>query len=331
MVCVYHKLLPIAHCTPFGRRSARSFKPGARRISFLKLNPPKDPIWSGCEIYPVGLSPEIGIAGAARIPLSVFLYNISIQIITEKEKEYLIVAISKSGSLRTFVILTYLLFWVLFSVTGLTVYLKAPEIVQTVMQNVCAWTSTFVLIIWFKKFYPNETIKGYLKKQFRKTTVKNFAIPTLIQILLFTLATIIFYSINGEPFKNITFIKTAAILPMVLIFITSGPMGEELGWRGYALNEFQKKYNPLISSLYIGLLWGFWHFPLWLITGLTGYDLVFYSASFMLGIISFSVFVTYFYNKKRKIYLLQYGSIFCLTCCCKSSLLRITNLFLLSH
>ena len=210
-------------------------------------------------------------------------------------------AISKSGSLRTFVILTYLLFWVLFSVTGLTVYLKAPEIVQTVMQNVCAWTSTFVLIIWFKKFYPNETIKGYLKKQFRKTTVKNFAIPTLIQILLFTLATIIFYSINGEPFKNITFIKTAAILPMVLIFITSGPMGEELGWRGYALNEFQKKYNPLISSLYIGLLWGFWHFPLWLITGLTGYDLVFYSASFMLGIISFSVFVTYFYNKKKNI------------------------------
>ena len=88
---------------------------------------------------------------------------------------------------------------------------------------------------------------------------------------------------------------------MVLIFITSGPMGEELGWRGYALNEFQKKYSPLISSLFIGLLWGFWHFPLWIITGLTGYDLLFYSASFMLGIISFSVFVTYFYNKKKNI------------------------------
>ena len=210
-------------------------------------------------------------------------------------------AVSKPGSLRTFVILTYLLFWVLFSITGLTVYLKAPEIVQTVMQNVCAWTSTFVLLIWFKKFYPNETIKGYLKRQFQKTTIQNFAIPTLLQILIITLATIIFYFINGEPLKNITFIRTATILPMVLIFITSGPMGEELGWRGYALNEFQKKYSPLISSLFIGLLWGFWHFPLWIITGLTGYDLLFYSASFMLGIISFSVFLTYFYNKKKNI------------------------------
>ena len=81
-------------------------------------------------------------------------------------------AVSKPGSLRTFVILTYLLFWVLFSITGLTVYLKAPEIVQTVMQNICAWTSTFVLLIWFKKFYPNETIKGYLKDNFKKQRSK---------------------------------------------------------------------------------------------------------------------------------------------------------------
>ena len=210
-------------------------------------------------------------------------------------------AVSKSGSLRLFVILTYVLFWVLFSITGLTVYLNAPEIVQTVMKNVCAWTSTFVLLIWFKKFYPNETIKGYLSRQFQKTTFMNFALPTLLQILMTIMAAFIFYYINGEPFKNITFIKAAAIIPTVLIFITSGPMGEELGWRGYALNEFQKKYSPLISSLFVGLLWGFWHFPLWLITGLTGYELVFYGASFMLGIISFSVFVTYFYNKKKNI------------------------------
>ncbi len=210
-------------------------------------------------------------------------------------------AVSKSGSLRLFVILTYVLFWVLFSITGLTVYLNAPEIVQTVMKNVCAWTSTFVLLIWFKKFFPNETLKGFLKRQFQKTTFMNFALPTLLQILMTIMAAFIFYYINGEPFKNITFIKAAAIIPTVLIFITSGPMGEELGWRGYALNEFQKKYSPLISSLFIGLLWGFWHFPLWLITGLTGYELVFYGASFMLGIISFSVFVTYFYNKKKNI------------------------------
>ncbi len=208
---------------------------------------------------------------------------------------------SKSGSLRTFVILTYLLFWVLLAITGLTVYLKAPGIVQTIMQNVCAWTSTFVLLIWFRKFYPNETLKGFLRKQFPKTSASNFIIPTIIQIFIFAIAVVSFFYLNNKLLQNATFIKPSAILPMLFIFITSGPMGEELGWRAYALNEFQKKYSPLVSSLFIGVLWGFWHFPLWIITGLTGVDLLIYSASFMLGVISFSVFVTYFYNQKKNI------------------------------
>jgi len=221
--------------------------------------------------------------------------------IIKSEKENETIMFSKLGSIRTFVILTNLLFWVLFSITGLTVFLETPEIVQTVMKNICAWSSTIVLLIWFKKFYPNETLKGYLRRQFQKTTFQNFAIPTLIQILLVTLATVIFFYVNGEPLGNIKLIKISAVFPMLLIFITSGPMGQELGWRGFALNEFQKKYSPLVSALFIGVLWGFWHFPLWLITGFAGYDLLLYSASFMLGIVSFSVFLTYFYNKKKNI------------------------------
>jgi len=78
-------------------------------------------------------------------------------------------------------------------------------------------------------------------------------------------------------------------------------MGEELGWRAFALNNLQKNYSPLKAAIIIGFLWGLWHFPLWIISGLTANDLLFYSLSFMLGIISFSVFVTYFYNKTKNI------------------------------
>lgn len=210
-------------------------------------------------------------------------------------------AASKTGSLRTFVILTYVLFWGLFAITGLTVYLEAPEIVQTVMKNVCAWASTFVILIWVKKFYPGESFIDVVKRQFPKTTFGNFAWPTLIQILIVFMATIVFFTLQGEPIKNISFIDPSILLPTILVFITSGPMGEELGWRGYALNEFQKKHSPLVSSLFIGLLWGFWHFPLWIISGFSGIDLLVYCASFMLGILSFSVFMTYFYNKKKNL------------------------------
>lgn len=39
-------------------------------------------------------------------------------------------------------------------------------------------------------------------------------------------------------------------------------LGEELGWRGFALPRLQKTDNALISSLIVGVIWGFWHLPM---------------------------------------------------------------------
>lgn len=207
----------------------------------------------------------------------------------------------KHYSLKSFVLFTNVVFWLLFMLTGGLVYLKAPEIVLTIMKNICAWTSTFVLVLLFKKLYPNETFKAFLKKQFGKVGILDFLIPLLIQVVIVICATAYLFFLRGESFEDVKFINASSILPLLIINITSGATGEELGWRGYALNEFQKKHSPLVASLFIGLLWGLWHFPLWLITGYSGSDLLIYSASFMLGIVSFSVFMTYFYNKSKNI------------------------------
>ena len=38
-------------------------------------------------------------------------------------------------------------------------------------------------------------------------------------------------------------------------------LSEEPGWRGFALPRLQAKFNPLVSSLILGVLWAVWHAP----------------------------------------------------------------------
>lgn len=44
-------------------------------------------------------------------------------------------------------------------------------------------------------------------------------------------------------------------------------LGEEVGWRGYALPRLQGRFGPLRASLVIGTIWGVWHLPLWWMGG----------------------------------------------------------------
>ena len=45
-------------------------------------------------------------------------------------------------------------------------------------------------------------------------------------------------------------------------FFLGGPLGEEPGWRGFALPRLQWRNGPLVGSLILGVLWACWHLPL---------------------------------------------------------------------
>ncbi|MCD2441869.1 CPBP family glutamic-type intramembrane protease [Agromyces sp. SYSU K20354] len=51
-------------------------------------------------------------------------------------------------------------------------------------------------------------------------------------------------------------------LAFATTFLLGGPLGEEPGWRGFALPRLQGRNGPLVGSLILGVLWAFWHLPL---------------------------------------------------------------------
>lgn len=57
------------------------------------------------------------------------------------------------------------------------------------------------------------------------------------------------------------------VVYFVYIFFLGGPLEEEFGWRGYALDRLQTRFNALVSSVMLGLMWGVWHLPLYFMPG----------------------------------------------------------------
>ena len=47
------------------------------------------------------------------------------------------------------------------------------------------------------------------------------------------------------------------------LFPLAGAVGEELGWRGYALPRLQTSNSALTASLILGTIWAAWHLPLY--------------------------------------------------------------------
>lgn len=202
--------------------------------------------------------------------------------------------------LVSFVVSCYAIFLLFFIAIGIGIVLGVDESITNILQIMAAWSSTFAFVILFKRIYPRLRLMDFVKEKFASRISFSVLCTVVIMQAIITTIAIFFRSITNE---NLAFSFTGLSLGLIVFLdnLVRGPLGEELGWRGYVLNELQKKYSPLMSSLIVGVLWGLWHTPLWFASGYTGVHLIQYMLFFMTGIISISVIITFFYNLSRNL------------------------------
>jgi hypothetical protein len=88
----------------------------------------------------------------------------------------------------------------------------------------------------------------------------------------------------------------AALLPMLGFMLILGPV-EEFGWRGLALPILQRHMAPLWAGLLLGVVWGVWHLPAFLLSGTPQSAWAF--TPFLVGAVAVSVILTPLFNSAR--------------------------------
>jgi len=101
-----------------------------------------------------------------------------------------------------------------------------------------------------------------------------YALAILVPPLIMCTALAFQASIGGTlPSLPNTSAVLAALVQFPLVLIFGGPLGEEFGWRGYALPRLSERVGWRWAGLIVGGVWALWHIPLLLMVGTAQADL----------------------------------------------------------
>lgn len=102
----------------------------------------------------------------------------------------------------------------------------------------------------------------------------------------------------GEPMAGADAWSAMAVGLTSISALLLGPVGEEVGWRGFLLPRVLERTNAVMASLIVGAIWMIWHIPAFLISGVPQSNLAF--PAFMLSGVALSVFVTWIFVNARQ-------------------------------
>jgi uncharacterized protein len=92
------------------------------------------------------------------------------------------------------------------------------------------------------------------------------------------------------------------LVTFIPLLIMGGPLGEEIGWRGFALPRMQPLHGPLVGSIILGLLWGVWHLPEFMVptwADSSGGSGLLAIVKFCIFAIAFGIVMTWVFNNTK--------------------------------
>ncbi len=122
-------------------------------------------------------------------------------------------------------------------------------------------------------------------------------IPTVMLLpVVLVVAHLLNIRLLGGSFPQTGLLSEPWWIPVVLVIFIVMQLGEELGWRGYALERLQQRWSALLASIVLGSAWAVWHIPMFLANGFGQHDYHLPFGQFWLTLVLMSVIMTWLQN-----------------------------------
>ena len=186
-------------------------------------------------------------------------------------------ALIQSYSIWTYIILAYAIAW-LIQLPGLIAMRGNYHFTESylVELNLSSYGPSLAAIIVTAIIEGWDGVKTLLKRllQWRVSWLIYPAIFFIFPLILFLGYQA--FGIQATPGENLpklflTLVVLAPVNALVgSIILDIGPLGEELGWRGFMLPRLLKRFGDFPSCVILGLVWAFWHLPVFLFVEFRG-------------------------------------------------------------
>jgi membrane protease YdiL (CAAX protease family) len=174
---------------------------------------------------------------------------------------------AKKHELLGFFILANLLSWIV----GIPLALEAQGIgkafIPFSMHYLYAFGPALAAVIMTLLTSGWQGIKELFGRVFKWRIKSTWWVVAFSPLWLFGLIVIIQRLITNEWLDlnllgQVKFLPQLNIFAALFLWVLTFGLGEEIGWRGYALPRMQKDRSALSASLILTVLWAIWHWPM---------------------------------------------------------------------
>ena len=207
----------------------------------------------------------------------------------------------------TFFTLTFILSWLIWIPLALShfgIAFNIPESTSNIVRLLGVLMPATSALILTRLIGGRGATRNLWTRLFLwRVDLKWWLVAALGQPVLLVLAAVISnlvpdLKVTPEPLVS----ASAFIVNVVMLLIAT--LGEEIGWRGVALPGLQQQNGAVKSSVILGLLWGIWHIPFWLLLDTFDQFGIGYLGLNLLFVVPLTFYITWFFNHSQQSLLL---------------------------